>query len=446
MVRNFKGVVKVADVQEEFDALLNKINTAIDLYNNSLNIEDIDYNNAGTDLSPINYTLTIGGLKKVLEAYNGALIGGQIFRSSTGNYIVAEGIYIKDGAIYRLPSKPVAGDGNIVYFNKTDEVYSFSNRTNETGYYQEIITSQTSPTISGSNSAPLGTLSGDGAFYVSGTAGKTYYPYMAFPSNSSRWFVPTKTNGNDYTITWTFLNPTELQSITLNYACFNGGRLQILDLNNNVLLTDTVSGTGTNAQKSYTGTFNTGETKYNGIKIRLSRTQTYDFIDSMFGRFALGNIRLTGKTTTRVWIPESTSSNPEDFIPISMVNTNRISRLCNTQVATNEDIPNYVLKIANHTIKYDEGAEALSNSTKGQFVCGMEAVASDGNTCQANLFGEQVSYNDRRSGNSSSGEHRVSYWIPTNYLFIPKGLSNPYSYNGSKQRIFNYNLTRPERE
>ena len=43
MVRNFKGVVKVADVQEEFDALLNKINTAIDLYNSSLNIEDIDF-------------------------------------------------------------------------------------------------------------------------------------------------------------------------------------------------------------------------------------------------------------------------------------------------------------------------------------------------------------------------------------------------------------------
>jgi len=440
MVRNFKGVVKVADVQAEFDALLNRINTAIDLYNSSLNVEDVDYNNGGSDLAALGYTLSVGGLKKVLAAFDGALLGGQVLRVSNGNYIVSEGLYIKDGLVTRLPSKAVAGSGNILYYNTSSNNYSFSTTSSQTGYYQDIVTTTTTPNISGSNSASLGTLGDTGAVYYNGNNFVAYAPYMSFPSNSANWFLPSQTNGMSYTLTWNFLNPTELQSITLTYGGFSGGKITITDLNNRTLLTNTVSGTGTGARKNYTGTFSTGTTKYNGIKIKVECTAGSSILlDSLFGRLFLGNIKLTGKTTTRVFVPAS-AGDPEDFIPIAMINSNRISRLCNTQKAINEDIPGYTLKIESNGNNYGMNVnQTLSNSTKGQFYSG-----SAGRNCRINLFGTQVAYHQWH------GDATDSYWEPFSYMFIPKGISNPYTGLAGEtrfagQRVWNYILTRPER-
>lgn len=440
MVRNFKGVVKVSDVQAEFDALLNKINTAIDLYNSSLNVEDVDYNNGGADLAALGYTLSVGGLKKVLAAFDGALLGGQVLRVSDGNYIVSEGLYIKDSSVTRLPSKAVAGVGNILYYNTSSDNYSFSTTSSQTGYYQDIITTITTPNISGSDSAALGTLSDSGAVYYNGSNFVSYAPYMSFPSNTANWLLPSQTNGMTYSLTWNFLNPTELQSIELSYGGFSGGRLVITDLNGNVLLTDTVGGTGTNARRNYSGVFSTGETKYNGIRITVECTAGSSIlVNSIFGRLLLGNIRLTGKTTTRVFIPTS-AGNPEDFIPITMINSNRISRLCNTQKAINEDIPGYNLKLESNGNNYGFNAnQGLSNSTKGQFYSG-----SAGRNCRINLFDVQVAYHQWH------GDATDSYWEPFSYMFIPKGIPNPYNSLAGEtqfagQRVWNYILTRPER-
>lgn len=442
MVRNFKGVVKIADVQEEFDKLLTSINNSIDLYNAGLNVDDIDYNNGGSDLSPQGYTLSIGGLKTVLAAYDGAVIGSKVFKNSEGQFIVSEGLYIKDGNILRLPSKHVNGSGNIVYYNKVTGEYSFSNKINQSGYYQIITTSTTSPAINGSDYAPLGSMWGTSAIYWAGNNYAQYWPFEAFPNNTGKWFATA--NGEDYILTWQFVNPTILSNISLQYGVWGGGYLQITDLNDNVLLSDSVSGAGTKAWKNYSGTFNTGDTLYNGIKIKVRGFNKAYVTDAVlsFATHELGYIRLTGTTQTKVWIPQEVSGNPEDFVEVSQVNTNRISKLCNTQNALNENIPNYNFKIASKNIGYSRVGEGLSNGTKGQIVSGMEACANakDGTGHSAYLFGTLVSHN-RRDRDMNEG----CYWIPMNYLFIPKGLANPYSYNrDSTQRIFNYTLERGE--
>lgn len=442
MVRNFKGVVKISDVQEEFDNLLNSINNSIDLYNSGLNADEIDYNNGGDELASQGYTLSIGGLKSVLSAYDGAVIGSKVFKDSSGKFIVSEGLYIKDGTVIRLPSKPVNGNGNIVYYNQETEEYSFSNKINESGYYQVITTQTSSPSINGSNYAPLGSLYGTTAVRWGGNAPVQYWPFDAFPNNTGKWFMTP--NGEDYILTWQFINPTKLSNISLQYGVWGGGYLQVTDLNDNVLLSDNVSGVGTNAWKNYSGTFNTGETLYNGIKIKVrgfNRAYVTDAVLS-FATHELGYIRLTGITQTKVWIPQEISGNPEDFIEISQVNTNRISRLCNTQNALNEEIPNYNFKIANKNIGYSRVGEGLSNSSKGQMVSGMESGADTKDSVghSTYLFGTLVSHN-RRDRDYNEG----CYWIPMNYLFIPKGLANPYSYNrDSTQRIFDYTLERGE--
>lgn len=155
MVRNFKGVVKVAEVQEEFDNLLNTINAKIDTYNSSLNIEEVDYNNGGAELAPYGYTLSIGGLKKVLDAYDGAILGANVLRISNNQYIVSEGLYIKDRTVTKLPSKVLNGTGNTVYFNPNNNEYSFI--SGGTAMEEEIPV--LTPYINGSDTYKIGTVS-----------------------------------------------------------------------------------------------------------------------------------------------------------------------------------------------------------------------------------------------------------------------------------------------
>lgn len=79
MVRQFKGIVKVADVQEEFDNLVNGINSMIRTYNDSAYVKDINYNDVSEELAPLNYTLSVGGLRKVLDTYDGCVVGCKVF-------------------------------------------------------------------------------------------------------------------------------------------------------------------------------------------------------------------------------------------------------------------------------------------------------------------------------------------------------------------------------
>ena len=58
MVKQFKGEVKISDVQAEFDTLVNRINKMVDAYNGTNQvITNIDYTKGGSNLAPSGYTL-----------------------------------------------------------------------------------------------------------------------------------------------------------------------------------------------------------------------------------------------------------------------------------------------------------------------------------------------------------------------------------------------------
>ena len=61
--KDFKGQVKISDVQKAFDNLVDRINNSIDTYNESSYVTDINYNDVSEELAPLNYTLSVGGLK-----------------------------------------------------------------------------------------------------------------------------------------------------------------------------------------------------------------------------------------------------------------------------------------------------------------------------------------------------------------------------------------------
>lgn len=78
MVKKFQGKVTIQSIQDEFDNLVNRINTMVDAYNASESVNDIDFSKGGTTLAPAGYTLTIGGLKQLMRFYDGSVFGCKV--------------------------------------------------------------------------------------------------------------------------------------------------------------------------------------------------------------------------------------------------------------------------------------------------------------------------------------------------------------------------------
>ena len=122
MVKNFKGIVKVSDVQNEFDKLVKGLNTSVDEYNNIDEVKNIDYNKAGSLLGQLGYTLTIGGLKQFMQIYNGFCFGCKVFKTGNNQCKPTGGILVTEDKFYRIPTDIVSGHGSMLFYNpKTDK-------------------------------------------------------------------------------------------------------------------------------------------------------------------------------------------------------------------------------------------------------------------------------------------------------------------------------------
>lgn len=110
MVKKFSGQVKISDVQTEFNALVSRINELVDVYNASIDFENIDYSIGSSALGSYNYTLTVGGLKTLMSALDGAVLGFKCFKiGSPSNYkmITTPGVLITEDKFVYLPGQYV---------------------------------------------------------------------------------------------------------------------------------------------------------------------------------------------------------------------------------------------------------------------------------------------------------------------------------------------------
>lgn len=120
----FRGQVKVSDVQSAFNDFVNKINTIITMYNatNTL-IDNIDLSVGSPALASGGYSLSVGGLKHILEAYDGVVLGCRAFRIDSTHIVVTDGMYFKDGVVHRIHSQILEGNGlDIFYDHATDTI------------------------------------------------------------------------------------------------------------------------------------------------------------------------------------------------------------------------------------------------------------------------------------------------------------------------------------
>lgn len=132
MVKRFKGQVEINQVKEALEDIESKINEMIDAYNTSLQLQDIDYSKGGVGISPSGYTLSIGGLKTMMRACNGLVIGCKALRYSSNSLCMTNGILITEDSFYRLPDKVISVNSKkgTVYFNVNTLDYSLTSGSN----------------------------------------------------------------------------------------------------------------------------------------------------------------------------------------------------------------------------------------------------------------------------------------------------------------------------
>lgn len=125
---SFRGQVRVQDIQDEFDSLIESINKLIDVYNQAeSSLGNVDFSNGKDQLSPAGFALTIGGLKKIIAAYQGDIWGCQVWKSANG-CIITSGLWFKDDKVVPIPSGRVSGTlGRYIDYNPDTGVFTSSN-------------------------------------------------------------------------------------------------------------------------------------------------------------------------------------------------------------------------------------------------------------------------------------------------------------------------------
>lgn len=125
MVKRFHGQVRIQDVQDAFDDIVTRINNMQDAYNASLDYADIDYTAGSDKLAAAGYTLSIGGLKTVLEAYDGVIIGARCLKVNDNQVKMTDGLLITMNGGERLPQSVVAvsSSSETIYYDRLNRVY-----------------------------------------------------------------------------------------------------------------------------------------------------------------------------------------------------------------------------------------------------------------------------------------------------------------------------------
>lgn len=96
LVKNFSGKVHIADIQEEFDRLLTGLAQLQAKMEELENISDLDFTKGKNTLSAEDFTLTLGGLKKILQVYNNKVIKEPVIvklPDETDKYKAFPGLY-----------------------------------------------------------------------------------------------------------------------------------------------------------------------------------------------------------------------------------------------------------------------------------------------------------------------------------------------------------------
>ena len=427
--KNFKGQVKISDVQECFDDLTNRINSLIDKYNESSYVTDINYNNVSPELAPVNYTLSVGGLKKILDAYDGCVLGTKVFRVSN-NLCITDGLLIRRNGCIHLPSAIIPKQGKYLFYSPSLRQYKYPNS------YVYQTTDWTQPSITSNES--WGSISAN-AIWVNNAGTPIGWSIIPSDAPQAQPFNVTSSYGYGALGTATgVVNRFQInigwefpQNLLLTNISFRVGYVAAAGTSGYTCTTsirNSESGQWEQINSTHIGAKDVkdiniplaNQTSFNAIKINI----VFDLDRSATFSASVSNLLLQGKIIKKT-ITGGTESGANDWIQICKLNYNRDVSMSNTFEFTAGKIQNYSITSQSKNV-YLNTTETVNTTNGPQFVAGTSGSARGSwKATAATLFGIEVTRATQPSKRDSG-----SYFI-FNKLLLPKGIGNPYSYGGS---------------
>lgn len=391
-MKDFKGLVKISDVQNAFDEIVGNINDMVETYNASAKVLDIDYTKGSAELGASGYTLSVGGLKRIIQAYQGCSVGCKPFKIDANHCKVTAGFVFADNTVYRADEQDMTGSGNILYFDVDNKRYSFGagattsvqsvtipKITNSTSWGNIWATSDSSVAWQVPSMIPSGTT----GVYKGWTASAKLEGYGK--QWQWVWNFPFASSGHvKFGVIDAFgIEPFSMGVLSGSYSNFKTSR----DSNNNLW-----------CEFDFTNA--------NGIRIYGTFNKRGAYVEPFYSFFGM---QLTDVKTTIITDGDADAGR---LVKICDLNWNRDTR----QLAT---INKVMSESSNRSITIQaKGLPFVSNNgfTGGGAFCWATDGQNDG---EVTLFGNQISYMQNRGGSS------LRYFTIPTYLYIPKDVANP---------------------
>lgn len=421
MVKDFRGQVKISEVKAEFDYLLTTINNTIDLFNQSeIMSDEIDFSNVSSNIAPPNYTLSVGGLKKILEAYNGAIVGCRVFRVGTDKYYITEGLLITSEIangvskpkVVRIQGGILNGSGSHIYYSPSNKKF-YWDATDTSNEASVTIPAWTSNNSCGSINAVAW------SNHVSSDQGNSANIYKAFAGTDYivcelelasqtlfgfDWILPQKSKTKEITISLPAKGDTLNKSGTSVVVSTDAGEVLC-----------NVSSTGGDVKVN-------ASTKYcTAVSFRFTGGTTMNIGQGTTGGICINRINVGDALIVEE--KSAAKGDVTDLIHITKVNTHRMSTAL---VATQEfglygETCGYITSGQYYAgdINNDIG---INNDTDFRFISGLARYPDRGGT-DVTLFGHYV-WMDYRT----EGKRRKAYSTQVARLFIPPKQGDPFGY------------------
>lgn len=407
-MKDFKGLVKISDVQDAFNEIVNSMNDIIDTYNASARVLDIDYTKGSSELGASGYTLSVGGLKRIIEIYQGCSIGCKPFKIDNNHCKVTAGYVFADGTVYRTYEQDMTGSGSVLYYDVDNKRYSFG--AGATSSTQSVAI----PIIRNNNSW--------GNIYASHNTSVAWRAAMGGQTSDIKNTIGNSWtfNGNSGTVgTWTWNFPTKISGHikfilgfiavyggSLDYNCkTNGGSVYNLKTTPNALGNDSFTTIEMDIKDANGFVFTGNITKGKNVIVTVGNFTISDAI----GTVVTGGDSSTGR-----------------LVKICDLNWNADSKQLSTIKKTMSESNNRSITIQAQNLPIDSNNGYNGN---GDFVWCTDG-RYDG---EVKLFNRQLSYTVNLGGST------LKYFTTPTYFYIPKGLSNPLSSKLSNTYKAKYN-------
>lgn len=421
MVKDFRGQVKISEVKAEFDYLLTTINNTIDLFNQSeVMSEEIDFSNVSPNIAPPNYTLSVGGLKKILEAYNGAIVGCRVFRVGTDRYYITEGLLITSEIangvskpkVVRIQGGILNGSGSHIYYSPSNKKFYWDATGTSTG------ASVTVPVWTSNNSC--GSINAVAwSNHVSSAQANSANIYKAFAGTDYIVCELELANQTSFGFDWVLPQKSKTKEMTISLPT-KGDTLN--KFGTSVVVSTDAGEVLCNASPTGGDIKVNASTKYcTAVRFRFAGGTTMNI-----GQGTTGGIRINRINAGDALIVEEKSAVKDDVTDLIHITKVNCKRTSTPLVATQEfglygETCGYITSGQYYAgdINSDIG---INNDTDFRFISGMSRYADRGGT-DVTLFGHHI-WMDYRT----EGDRAKAYSTQVVRLFIPPKQGDPFGY------------------